>query len=163
MPGYRWADDPAAIKEMQRKVPHSVGACFDPIEREMFEGPWVMGEIYIICDPYLFTLAQFLEGDGLDPARFRKSLEFRSRMAECPTGRRPPADQLGQVAWEVRLRAPIVHVCRRDLLRSRSNIHAHSRRDPTIPCDRDEILRWTTATAWRRSPCRNSCCRNCRL
>lgn len=43
MRGYRWADDPAAIKEMQRKVPESVGECFELIEREMFAGPWVMG------------------------------------------------------------------------------------------------------------------------
>ena len=35
MRGHRWADDPAAIAEMQRKVPESVGACYDLIEREM--------------------------------------------------------------------------------------------------------------------------------
>ena len=28
MRGYRWADDAAAIEEMQRKVPESVGECF---------------------------------------------------------------------------------------------------------------------------------------
>ncbi len=28
MRGYRWADDPAAIAEMQRKVPTTVGVCF---------------------------------------------------------------------------------------------------------------------------------------
>jgi glutathione S-transferase len=82
--GNRWADDPAAIAEMQRKVPHSVGACFELIEREMLKGPWVMGEIYTICDPYLFTLAQWLEGDGVDPARFPKVLEHRRRMSERP-------------------------------------------------------------------------------
>ena len=36
---------------MQRKVPESVGACFDLIERDMLKGPWVMGERYTICDP----------------------------------------------------------------------------------------------------------------
>lgn len=50
MRGQRWADDPAAIAEMQRKVPQSVGACFDLIEPEMLKGPWVMGEAYTICD-----------------------------------------------------------------------------------------------------------------
>src|SRR4029077_12348772 len=44
MRGYRWADDPAAIAAMQRTVPRSVGECFDLIEREMLQGPWVMGE-----------------------------------------------------------------------------------------------------------------------
>ena len=63
MRGYRWADDPAAIEEMRRKVPAAVGECFDLIEREMIEGPWVMGGTYTVCDPYLFTLAQWLEAD----------------------------------------------------------------------------------------------------
>src|SRR5712692_5877931 len=35
MRGQRWADDPAAIAEMQRKVPQSVGAYFELIERDM--------------------------------------------------------------------------------------------------------------------------------
>lgn len=95
MRGYRWADDPEALKEMKRKVPQSVGECFELIEREMFEGPWVMGTIYTICDPYLFTLAQFLEGDGVDPARFPKILDFRKRMAERPAVKRALADELG--------------------------------------------------------------------
>src|ERR1041384_3309117 len=71
MRGSRWvdADDGAAIAAMQKKVPQSVTACFELIEREMLKGPWVMGERYTICDPYLFTLAQWLEADGVDPAR----------------------------------------------------------------------------------------------
>lgn len=94
MRGYRWADDPAAIAAMQRKVPQSVGECFELIERELFEGPWVMGKAYTICDPYLFTLAQFLEGDGVDPARFPKVLEFRNRMAKRSAVTRALADEL---------------------------------------------------------------------
>jgi len=95
MRGYRWADDVEALKEMKRKVPQSVGECFELIEREMFAGPWVMGKAYTICDPYLFTLAQFLEGDGVDPARFPKILDFRKRMAERPAVKRALADELG--------------------------------------------------------------------
>src|SRR5260370_39551840 len=65
MRGHRWADDEAAIAAMQRKVPQSVGACYELIERDLLKGPWVMGEHYTICDPYLFTLAQWLEQDGV--------------------------------------------------------------------------------------------------
>ena len=82
MRGHRWVDDPEAIKAMQKKVPQSVGACFDLIEREMLKGPWVMGEAYTIADPYLFTLAQWLEGDGVDPARIPRVMEHRARMAQ---------------------------------------------------------------------------------
>jgi glutathione S-transferase len=84
MRGYRWADDPAALEAMKKRVPQSVGECFDLIERELFVGPWVMGDDYTICDPYLFTLAQWLEADGVDPARFPKVAEHRARMAKHP-------------------------------------------------------------------------------
>jgi len=94
MRGYRWADDPAAIREMQRKVPEAVGECFDLIERMMFKGPWVMGEAYTICDPYLFTLSQWLEADGVDPARLPKIVEFRTRMSARPTVKKALAEEL---------------------------------------------------------------------
>jgi glutathione S-transferase len=80
--GYRWADDEASFADMKRKVAETVGACFEAIESKLFAGPWVMGEQYTIADPYLFTLAQWLEGDGVDPARFPRVAEHRSRMAE---------------------------------------------------------------------------------
>ena len=67
--GYRWADDPAAHEAMKKKVPQSVGACFDLIERTMFRGPWAMGEAYTIADPYLFTIARWMEVDSVDPDR----------------------------------------------------------------------------------------------
>ena len=84
--GYRWvdADDTAAIAAMQKRVPQSVAECFDLIEREMFVGPWVMGDSYSICDPYLFTLAQWLEADGVNPLRFPKVQDHRKRMSERP-------------------------------------------------------------------------------
>lgn len=92
--GPRWADDPQAWAAMKRKVPQSVGACFDLIEAEMFEGPWVCGPIYTIADPYLFTLAQWLEADGVDLARLPKVVDHRARMAERPAVKRALAMQL---------------------------------------------------------------------
>jgi glutathione S-transferase len=80
--GNRWADDEAAIASMRKKVPESVGECFEVIERDMFVGPWVMGPTYSISDIYLFTLSNWLESDGVDPARFPKVLDHRQRMAE---------------------------------------------------------------------------------
>ncbi len=86
--GYRWADEPEAWEAMKRKVPESVGACFELIEREFFRGPWVMGETYTIADPYLFTLAGWMERDGLDPRAFPRVDDHRRRMAERPAVRR---------------------------------------------------------------------------
>jgi len=94
MRGYRWVDDPAAIAAMQRKVPQSVGDCFALIERELLRGPWVMGERYGICDMYLFTLAQWLEADGVDLAKLPRVLEHRKRMVADPVVRRVIAQEL---------------------------------------------------------------------
>ena len=95
MRGHRWADDPAAIAEMQRKVPETIGACCDAIERDMLQGPWVMGETYTICDPYLYTLAQWIEKDGADPARAPRMIEHRRRMRERPAVQRAIAADQG--------------------------------------------------------------------
>jgi glutathione S-transferase len=95
--GYRWvdADDAGAIAAMQKKVPQSVAECFDLIEREMFVGQWVMGDSFTICDPYLFTLAQWLEGDGVDPARFPKVRDHRQRMSERSGVKKALSEELG--------------------------------------------------------------------
>ena len=84
MRGYRWTDDPAALEALKKKVPQTVGECFELIEREFFVGPWVLGDRYGISDMYLFTLAQWLEADGVDPARFPKVAAHRERMRADP-------------------------------------------------------------------------------
>jgi len=82
--GARWADDPAAHEAMKAKVASNMTACFELIENRMFEGPFVMGEAYSIADPYLFTIAGWLEADGVDPALFPKVLDHRNRMTARP-------------------------------------------------------------------------------
>ena len=82
--GYRWSDDVAAQESMKKKVPQNIGECFDLIENSYFKGSWVMGADYTIADPYLFTIAKWLEADGVDPKRFPKVNDHRNRMAERP-------------------------------------------------------------------------------
>ena len=94
MRGYRWVNDPAAIVAMQKKVPQSVGACYELIEHKMLKGPWVMGDTYTIADPYLFTLAQWLEADGVDPSLIPSVIEHRSRMMEQPNVKKAIAEEL---------------------------------------------------------------------
>jgi glutathione S-transferase len=98
MRGHRWADDPAAIEATKRKVPESVGAAFDYVEHHALEGPWVMGEAYTIADPYLFTMARWMEGDGVDPARFPKVTAHRERMAARPSVARVLREELGEAS-----------------------------------------------------------------
>jgi glutathione S-transferase len=94
MRGYRWADDPAAHLAMQKKVPQSVGECYALIEQKMLKGPWVMGEQYTIADPYLYTLAQWLEADGVDVATIPRVVDHRARMKERPAVKKAISEEL---------------------------------------------------------------------
>ena len=91
--GYRWATDETSFADMKRMIPKSVGATFALIERDMLRGPWVMGEQYTICDPYLFTLAGWLEGDSVDLSTLPKVMDHRKRMAERPAVKKVLAEE----------------------------------------------------------------------
>jgi glutathione S-transferase len=93
MRGARWTDDAAAMETMKKKVPQSVGECFALIEREMFEGPWVMGKDYTVADGYLFTLTQWLGGDGVDISKTPKIAEHFRRVGERPAVRKAIEDE----------------------------------------------------------------------
>ena len=92
--GYRWVDDDAAVAAMKRKVAQNMGECFALIEARMFEGPYVMGATYTIADAYLFTLAQWLEGDGVDLARLPKIADHRQRVTDRPAVQKVLAAEL---------------------------------------------------------------------
>jgi glutathione S-transferase len=93
MRGSRWANDESSFADMKRKVPETVGACFALIEAKMLKGPWVMGEQYTICDPYLYTIATWLEGDGVEMAKLPKVADHHQRMAERAAVKRALAEQ----------------------------------------------------------------------
>ena len=59
----------------------------------MIKGPWVMGETYTVCDPYLYTIATWLEGDGVDLSALPKVMAHRQRMAERPAVRKVLAEE----------------------------------------------------------------------
>ena len=54
-----------------------------------------MGDSYTVCDPYLFTLAQWMEADSVDIARFPKLRDHRHRMSERAAVRKAVAEELG--------------------------------------------------------------------
>jgi glutathione S-transferase len=95
MRGYRWADEQSSFEDMKRKVPQSVAAGFALIENGMLKGPWVMGGKYTVADTYLFTLAQWLEADGVDTSKLPRVMEHRARMAERESVRKAIAREIG--------------------------------------------------------------------
>ena len=91
--GYRWATAETSFADMKSKVPETMSAAFALIERNMLKGPWVMGDSYTICDPYLFTLSGWLQGDSVDISTLPKVADHRRRMAERPAVRKVLADE----------------------------------------------------------------------
>jgi glutathione S-transferase len=93
MRGNRWADDENAILAMKKKVPETVSACFAYIESEFLPGPFAVGDSYSIADPYLFTVATWMESDGVDPSPFPKVSAHREMMRARATVQKALHDQ----------------------------------------------------------------------
>ena len=51
---------------------------------QLLRGPWVLGEQYSASDAYLYTIASWLEGDGVDLGKLPRVLEHRARMQALP-------------------------------------------------------------------------------
>lgn len=82
--GARWVDDAAAMEAMRAKVPQTMTACAEVLEARLGDAPWAMGERYSVADGYLFTLAGWLEGDGVDMTRFPRLVAHQARMQARP-------------------------------------------------------------------------------
>ena len=80
--GARWATQESSFADMKAMVPKTMGACFSLIEQRMFRGPWVMGDQFTVCDPYLYTLSTWLEGDGVDINATPKIADHFKRMSD---------------------------------------------------------------------------------
>jgi glutathione S-transferase len=86
--GSRWSDDEASHVAMRSKVPENMTANAEMIENTFFKGPWVMGDTYSICDPYLFVITRWMPGDGVDLKLFPKISDHYARMQERPAVQR---------------------------------------------------------------------------
>jgi glutathione S-transferase len=95
MRGARWATEQSSFADMKTMVPKAMTACFALIERDMLRGPWVMGEQYTICDPYLYTIGLWLEGDSVDVSALPKVMDHRRRMSERPAVQQVLAEEKG--------------------------------------------------------------------
>ena len=91
--GYRWATEESSFADMRAKVAANETDCFTLIEAEYFQGPWVMGDQYTVADGYLFTLAGWLEDDGVDPRQFPRVCDHMRRMAARPAVRKVLAEE----------------------------------------------------------------------
>ena len=83
--GSRWSDDPSAHESMKAKVAENMAECGRVIETHYFQGPWVLGDHYSICDPYLYWVGRLMINDGVPLDGFDKIRAHRERMMERPS------------------------------------------------------------------------------
>lgn len=80
--GIRWTDDESAIESMKKKVPQTMTECFQLIEDNMLVNPWVLGDDFSVADIYLYTISNWLAGDGVDINLFAHVADHARRMSE---------------------------------------------------------------------------------
>ena len=83
--GARWADDPAARAAMTAKVTENMATYAGMIEEHYFTGPYVLGERYSMCDPYLALITRWLGADGVALADFPKLQAHDALMRARPS------------------------------------------------------------------------------
>lgn len=82
--GIRWSDDEAAHTSMKAKVTQNMTDCAAILEQHFLKGPFVLGDNFSMCDPYLFLVGRWLKGDGVDVEKFPKLLNHYKIMLEQP-------------------------------------------------------------------------------
>ena len=83
--GARWADDETAHAHMRAKVHQNMAECAAIIETYYFRGPWVLGDRYSMCDPYMALVTRWLGDDGVEITQFPKITAHNQAMRERPS------------------------------------------------------------------------------
>lgn len=83
--GTRWTDDKKALKSMTAKVRSNMAMYAGLIEDHYFEGPYVLGETYSMCDPYLALITRWLGPDGVSLDKYPKLKKHDALMKARPS------------------------------------------------------------------------------
>ena len=86
--GTRWTDDAHALEVMKLKVPQNMRECAEVIERTHMAEPWVLGDDYSMCDPYLFQFCRWIVASKLDLAEFTRLEAHTRAMCARPATRK---------------------------------------------------------------------------
>ena len=80
--GNRWATDEKALANMTAKVAENMTGYGEFIENHLLKGPWVLGQQYSICDPYLSLISRWFLEDGVDMSQLPRIVEHNQRIKE---------------------------------------------------------------------------------
>lgn len=83
--GSRWADDIAAHESMKAKLVENMTECANMIETHYLKGPYVLGDKFSICDPYLYLVCRWLIADGVNIEDYPKLKHHYNLMIEKPS------------------------------------------------------------------------------
>ena len=86
--GARWADDPAAHEAMCAKVKENMTEYAQMIEAHYFKGPYVLGDKFSFCDPYMALVTRWFTDDEVDLDPFAKIRAHDALMRERPSMQR---------------------------------------------------------------------------
>ena len=78
--GHRWVNDKFAEKAMTAMVLENMTECAQFIEEHYFQGPYVLGQKYSMCDPYLALIFRWLHADGVEISAFPGLCEHNELM-----------------------------------------------------------------------------------
>ena len=94
MRGPRWASEQSSFDDMRENVPRTMTESAGFIETHALKGPFVMGDHVSLADAHLFVLCTWLEGDGVEVAKFPKVAQFLETMWARPSVQQAKADGL---------------------------------------------------------------------
>lgn len=82
--GVRWAKEHSSLDDMRSMVPKNLSDCAAVLESELVLDPWVFGQTYTYCDPYLFLLGQWLSKAGLEMDAYPKLAAHHAALLARP-------------------------------------------------------------------------------
>ena len=83
--GARWADDSLAHEAMRAKVTANMTEYAQMIEEHYLKSPFVLGDRFSLCDPYMALVTRWFGEDGVDLDKFAKIKEHDKLMRERPS------------------------------------------------------------------------------
>lgn len=89
--GRRWASEAASLADMSARVSETMTASAAYVEG-LIAGPYLFGDDLTLADFYFYAVANWLEGDGVDVARFPRVTAFVAAMGSTRGVRRSRAD-----------------------------------------------------------------------
>ena len=83
--GARWADDSLAHEAMRAKVTANMTEYAQMIEEHYLKSPFVLGDRFSFCDPYMALVTRWFRDDGVDLDQFEKIKAHDILMRQRPS------------------------------------------------------------------------------